>query len=203
MPTYSIPARIFAGVIAAAAWLGLGCYVVAEAATQNGDWLAALWVNASFLTDLTNLIVAIVMTGVALGVASLSRASVVGWAITAIATVGIGFWVIGGKLTSESALEDILLHGFTPVATMLFWFIAGAKQPLRWRSAAVWLIWPIAYFTYALGRGALTGTYAYGFLDFRTESPASVALMIGVIVAICAVAALIVIGVSKLRGVRA
>ena len=202
MQSYSLAARVSAAIVAAAAWLGLGRYLAAEITRQEGDILAALWFNAGFLTDLSNLIIAIVFTGVALGFAPLSRASVVGWAVTAIGTVGIAFWLVGGNLSTASKLEDVLLHGVTPIAALVFWIVFNAKAPLRWITALIWLVWPIAYFAYALTRGKLTGTYAYSFLDLNRESISAVATTTGMIIAVYAVVALIVIGINKWRAPR-
>lgn len=202
MQSYSLAARVSAAIVAAAAWLGLGRYLAAEITRQEGDILAALWFNAGFLTDLSNLITAIVFTGVALGFAPLSRASVVGWAVTAIGTVGIAFWLVGGNLSTASKLEDVLLHGVTPIAALVFWIVFNAKAPLRWITALIWLVWPIAYFAYALTRGKLTGTYAYSFLDLNRESISAVATTTGMIIAVYAVVALIVIGIKKWRAPR-
>ena len=202
MQSYSRAARLSASVIAAAAWLGLGLYLAAEIGTREGDVLAALWVNLGFLTDLSNLITATVFTAVSLGFAPLSRAAVVGWAVTAIGTVGIAFWLVGGNLSTASKLEDLLLHGVTPIAALLFWIAFNAKAPLRWITALIWLVWPIAYFAYALTRGKLTGTYAYSFLDLNRESITSVATTTGMIIAVYAVVALIVLAINKWRAPR-
>lgn len=186
--------RMAAGALAAIGWVGLGLYVVAEAATQKGDWLAAVWTNLGFLTDLSNLLLAVVMTGVALGVRPLSRAHVVGWAIAAIATVGVGFWLIGGRLVlGRSAVEDILLHGVTPWVGLLFWLVFAPKGGLRWKRSLFWLAWPIGYFAYAMIRGVATGTYAYGFLDPAKSSVANIVITVGMITALFAVWGLVLL----------
>jgi len=127
---------------------------------------------------------------------------VVGWAVTAIGTVGIAFWLVGGSLSAASKLEDVLLHGVTPIAALIFWIAFNAKTQLRWITALIWLVWPIAYFAYALTRGKLTGTYAYSFLDLNRESITSVATTTGMILAVYAVVALIVLAINKWRAPR-
>lgn len=182
---FSIVGRIAAGLLAVVAWLGLGLYVVAEAAGLKGDWLGALWLNAGYLTDLSNLSLAIVMTGVALGVRLLSKPQVVGWVTAVIATVGVGFWLIGGSLiVGETPIESFLLHAVTPWAGLAFWLVFAPKGGLRWRTALIWLAWPALYFTYAMTRGALAGEYAYPFLDPATDGIAGVVMGIGKIVAV-------------------
>ena len=180
MTRFSNTGRLAAGVLALTAWIGLGLYMTAETASQDGNVLEALWVNAGFLTDLSNLLLAVVMTGVALQVRPLSRPHLVGWAIAAIVTVGVGFWMIGGRLVlGQSTVEDILLHGVTPLAGLLFWIVMAPKGELRWRQALVWLACPLGYFSYALARGALTGEYAYSFLDPTKSTATEIALVVG------------------------
>lgn len=182
---FSRSGRAAAGLLASIAWLGLLRYGVAEVSKQDGDWLAALWTNAGYLTDLSNLLLAIVMTGVAAGSRVLSRPAIVGWGVVAIATVGVGFWMIGGTLTlGTSALEDILLHAVTPWAAVLFWLVFVPKGALRRAHALLWMAWPIAYWAYAMMRGTLTGHFAYPFLDPGLNGPAAVALTIGRLIAV-------------------
>ena len=143
MMQFSMPSRAVAGVLTAITWLGLGLYVVAEA-ELNGDWLGALWLNAGFLTDLSNLSLAVVMTGVALGVRKLSAPHVVGWVTAVIATVGVGFWLIGGTLiVGKTPIESFLLHAVTPWAGLAFWLVFAPKGGLRWRADLAGLACPL------------------------------------------------------------
>lgn len=198
MTAFTKTGRLAAAAVAIAGWTGLGLYVAAETATQKGDWLGAVWTNLGFLTDLTNLLLAVVLTGVAFGARPLSRPAVVGWAVAAIATVGVGYWVIGGKLViGQSALEDLLLHGVTPWAGLLVWILFAPKGGLRRKTALIWLAWPLGYFAYAMARGALTGDYAYGFLDPAKSSPTSMGLTIGAITGIFAIWSLTLLGLDR------
>ena len=176
---FSYPGRVAAGLLALTAWLGLARYFLAEVSKQRGDLFAALWINTNYLTDLSNLFLAIVMTGVAFGYPALSRPVLVGWAVAAITTVGVGFWLIGGTLTLGSALENILLHGVTPWAALLLWLVFVPKGYLRLIHVSIWLLWPLCYWLYALTRGVLTGEFAYGFMDPSKNSVTAIATLIG------------------------
>lgn len=203
MIQFSRAGRLAAALIAVAGWTGLALYVAAEAGTQKGDWLGAVWTNLGFLTDLTNLLLAVVMTGVAFGVRPLSRPHAVGWAVAAIATVGVGYWLIGGRLViGTSALEDMLLHGVTPWASLLWWAVFAPKGELRWARVFVWLAWPVGYFVYALSRGALTGDYAYGFLDPAKSNLASTAATIGMIVVLFGLWGAVLLGLDRVMRPR-
>lgn len=197
--TISRSGRIAAGLLASIAWLGLARYGIAEVSNQGGDGLAALWTNAAYLTDLSNLLLAVVMTGIAAGSRALSRPAIVGWAVTAIATVGVGFWMIGGTLIlGNSALEDVLLHAVTPWAAVLFWLIWVPKGELRRSHALAWMAWPIAYWTYAMTRGLLTGTFAYSFMDPGPNGAVAVAVMIGKLIAVHAAWVLILMVLDQM-----
>lgn len=201
MTRLSSSARLAAGVLALSAWIGLGIYLAAETARQDGNVLEALWINAGFLTDMSNLLLAVVMTAVALQVPALSRPHIVGWAIAAIATVGVGFWLIGGRLIlGQSAVEDILLHGVTPLGGLLFWIVFVPKGQLRWCLAAVWLAWPLGYFSYALARGALTGEYAYPFLDPTKSTATEIALVVGQITLLFACWTTVLLVLDRMMG---
>lgn len=201
---YSPIARATAGVIAAAAWLGLGLYFTAEVTRLEGNVLAALWNNLGFLTDLTNLILAIVMTGVAAGVAILSRPIVIGWAVASIVTVGVAFLMVGGRLAfGESSLQDLLLHGATPLLALAFWLFFAPKNALSWTAAFIWLTWPLLYWSYALVRGAATEHYAYPFIDLNDHSTADVATIIAALIALYLAIALTIVSLNKWLGVPA
>ncbi|CCB76444.1 Pr6Pr family membrane protein [Streptantibioticus cattleyicolor] len=63
---------------------------------------------------------------------------------------------------------SVLLHVVAPVMALLDWLMFGPRGSLRWRHAAMWLAYPLAYLAFALIRGAVvtTGTlYPYPFLD--------------------------------------
>ena len=49
--------------------------------------------------------------------------------------------------------------------TPLFWLLFAPKGALRWRDPLLWAIYPLAYFAYALTRGASDGKYPYPFMD--------------------------------------
>lgn len=201
--SYSSIGRIAAGLLAAFAWFGLARYLASEAAFLQGNWPSAVWSNLGYLTDLSNLLLAIVMTGIALGVQRLSRPAVVGWAVVAIATVGVGFWLSGGRLVlGKSALEDVLLHGVTPWAALLFWLVFAPKGRLAWRHALVWMAWPLFYWSYAMGRGLLLDRYPYSWLDPAKQGAAAVATTIAMMVVLYALWAVVLVLLDKWLGRR-
>lgn len=195
--------RSLAGVTAIAAAAGLALYAVKEAARRDGDWLVAVWTNAGFLTDLTNLLLAVVMASVALGLGPLRRPGFATGAVAAILMVGIGFWLVGGRLAiGKSALEDILLHGVTPWLALAAWLVLRPKGELRWLHLPVWSAVFVAYWTYALVRGGLTGDYAYPFLNPAQGGWSAVLIVVALLVALFVVIATALIGLDRLMGRR-
>ncbi|MFD8568693.1 Pr6Pr family membrane protein [Streptomyces sp. NPDC057694] len=73
-------------------------------------------------------------------------------------------------MTGWRTVSNQLLHTVTPLAVVLDWLLLTRPGLLRPRHAALWLLYPLAYFGFALIRGAIMtpGTparYPYPFLD--------------------------------------
>ena len=127
-----------------------------------------------FFTILTNLLVAVTLS-LQQGAASRTRAgrfftrpSVLAGVATSIALVGLGYHVLIREVWSPQGMQwvaDLLLHYIVPAAYVAWWLVAAPKDGLTLTSPLRWAVWPIAYFAYALIRGALTGLYAYPFID--------------------------------------
>jgi hypothetical protein len=49
-----------------------------------------------------------------------------------------------------------------------YWLFFEPHGRVRWRDALLWLLYPVAYLTYTLMRGAAMGGYPYPFLDVAT-----------------------------------
>jgi hypothetical protein len=122
----------------------------------------------SFFTILNNLFVAIMFTWTALtphGPPPGLRTAIAVY----IAVVGIGYSLLLRHIWDPQGLQklaDILLHDVIPLAYVLFWIVFFRKRTtLPWRSAFVWLIWPLIYLIYSMVRGSIVGWYPYHFLD--------------------------------------
>lgn len=60
---------------------------------------------------------------------------------------------------------NFVLHYAFPVVVLLDWFIDRPVFKITLKQGLIWLIFPIAYATYSLIRGAMTGWYPYPFLN--------------------------------------
>jgi hypothetical protein len=129
----------------------------------------------SFYTILTNLLVALVLT-----VPPVAPRSAAGrglghpmarWtAAAAILVVGIAYHLLLSALynpTGVEALTDLGFHYLVPALYALTWLCTlplPERTPL-WPTLGVLSAYPVAYFVYLLGRGAVVGSYPYFFVD--------------------------------------
>jgi hypothetical protein len=160
-------ARCAAGCIAAVAWLGL---VIQCVSTFQGNHSVSLtlWIVFAYFTILTNLLVAVVFTALAVERTRLRASWIVAGTMLSILLVGIIYALLlhgTMELSGGSAVANVLNHMATPVLVPLFWIIFTRKGELRWSHPLVWAIYPLAYLAYSLIRGGQTCKYPYPFLD--------------------------------------
>jgi hypothetical protein len=178
MAIASAPARTAALGIATIAWLGLAIQFAATLG-QVGSIVAALWVILRFFTIWTNLFVAVVMTGIALGQPGFGSPRQLGLLTLAILLVGIVYnLLLRGllDLSGGAKLADHLLHEVVPLLVPLFWLFLAPKGRLTGRDAMWWAAYPLVYLIYALIRGAVDGKYPYPFLNMAKLGGLQVAL---------------------------
>lgn len=159
--------RIAAGFIALITWVGL---VVQFSAVieQNGSITETLWVLLRYFTILTNLMVALVLTGIALSKSAFGSPVLLGGLIISMVFVGLVYVLfLRGllELSGGAKLADFILHYVSPVLVLLFWLVFAPKGAQRNSNPLLWVIYPLAYAVYALARGAVDGKYAYPFID--------------------------------------
>jgi hypothetical protein len=161
-----IGARTLAAIIALAAWIGIGVHFHALA-DGPASWPGALWTLLGYFTITTNLLVAIVFTGVAAR-ARFATPWLLGATLLNILLVGVvyGLLLQGLKeLTAGSQIAIILLHRVTPALTVAFWLAFVTKGTLTRRAPLLWALYPLCYLAYALIRGQMEGRYPYPFID--------------------------------------
>ena len=167
MSTYSGTARSAAGLIALLIWVGLAVQFSATF-EQNGSFTQTLWILVHFFTVLTNLLAALVLTGIALGIRASNSPVLLGGTTLSIGFVGLTYvLLLRGllELSGGASLANFLLHYASPVLVLLFWLVFAPKGGLRYANPLLWVIYPLAYAAYALVRGTVGGKYAYPFID--------------------------------------
>ena len=157
--------KLAAALVAIVCWAGLAIQFAATYAHQH-DVAATLWILARFFTVLTNLLLAITMTLVAIG----RKVSpfILGGMTLAILLVGVVYFtLLRGllELSGGALVADILLHKVSPVAMALWWLLFAPRKALKWDAAVKWATYPLAYFAYAIARGLYGDKYPYPFMD--------------------------------------
>src|ERR1700733_11963819 len=159
--------RSAAGCVAAIAWLGLAFQCISTFQITHSFPLT-LWIVFAYLTIITNVLVAVVFTGLAASRTQLRASWIVAGTMLSILLVGIIYALLlhgTMELSGGSKVANVLNHMATPVLVPLFWIIFTPKGQLRWSHPLVWAIYPLAYLAYSLIRGVQTGKYPYPFLD--------------------------------------
>ena len=167
MGTESGTGRIIASLIALIVWVGLAVQFSAVI-EQNGSVTETLWVLLRYFTILTNLMAALVLTGIALGKTTFGSPVLLGGLTISMVFVGLIYILfLRGllELSGGAKLADFILHYVSPVLVLLFWLVFAPKGTQRNSNPLLWVIYPLAYGIYALARGAADGKYAYPFID--------------------------------------
>jgi hypothetical protein len=160
-------ARAAAFVIAAIAWTGLAVQF-AVLYQGNGSATATLWSLLAYFTMITNFLVAAQFTAIAAGWSRFGSSWALAGGALSICLVGVVYELLLSRLyhlTGGAAFSNVLLHRLTPTLVPLFWLTFARKGALSVRDPLLWAAYPVAYFVYALARGAATGFYPYPFMD--------------------------------------
>lgn len=161
--------RACAALIALVAIASLGAQIVASQADHPDEaLLATLWRLGRFFTILTNLMVAV--TFAVLAVLGRVTSSVwLGGVALWIAIVGVVYHLLLASTDEVTAGLDWWantgLHTVVPTVAMLWWLTFAPRQGLSVTAALLWMLWPLVYVCYALGRGQIDGVYPYFFTN--------------------------------------
>lgn len=168
--------RICAGVVAIVGWLALLLQFVLHVTNPlapDVSFAELLIRFFSYFTILTNILVAVTLTALALVPAMplgrfVSGPSVQAAVAVYITIVGVvyslflrGVWdPIGWNAVADHSLHDVM-----PVLYVAYWLIFAPKGGIDWVDPIKWLVYPAAYFVYSLLRGAIVAWYPYWFAD--------------------------------------
>lgn len=171
-------ARLLALIIALCAWIGIAIHVEAQW-SQSGSLPDAVWVLAGYFTVLTNLLVAVTFSAIALRGPEVIGPRSLGGVAIAIALVGIIYGLLLRglvELTAGAAVANVLLHIATPVLGPLYWLLCVPRGALRWNDPLLWSLYPVLYLVYALIRGTAQGSFAYPFINYVDNGILQVAI---------------------------
>ena len=204
---YALPrsVRWFAASVAAIVWLSLVLQfvlVMTQADALGISKAEALLAYFSFFTLQTNILAAVVTTLAAAGSRLLPGRSRIKPAIVVYLVTGgaIFFLALRDIWSAHYGLQwitDILLHCVTPVLYAIFWLVAVPKAGLRWRDAAIWLIYPFLYLVVVLVLAQRSGFYPYPFLDLRALSVTRMAMNMAFLAASFLCGGLVVVAIGR------
>ena len=192
--------RLAAALVAAVAWLGLIIQAAVVVPRVASPFLAA-WFLARYFTILTNLLVAIVFTVIAVRGAGRVSPRLLGGVTLSIVLVGAVYGLLlrgTTELEGGDAIADVILHMVTPVLVPLYWLAIVPKGKLRGTDILLWCLYPAGYLVYALGRGSVSGHYAYPFIDVGTLGGPQVAINATLIALAFAVAGMVLVAIDRL-----
>jgi len=175
-PHRTTPIRIFAACVAALSWatLLLQLYLSLQMSIRSGQGAAhGLWMYLAFFTVLTNLLVAVTLTIPLLAPRTrwgnlFARPETINGVTVNIMLVGIAYNVLLRNSWSPQGaqwLADELLHDVMPLLFVAYAWVLSHERIGAFVPRLVWAIWPIAFFLYALLRGAVSGFYPYPFIN--------------------------------------
>jgi hypothetical protein len=167
--------RLFATAIAIIGWAALALQLSLTLGIVIGQgrsvW-AGLWLFLGYFTVLTNILVAVSMSLVAMDRwpggprPSVSALTAVALAIT---IVGIVYHLLlSGRVPDLSSLgwvADRTMHYLVPVLSLAFWVMFVPKSSFTFTDPFLWILYPLGYLVYAMARGSLDGWYPYFFID--------------------------------------
>ncbi len=141
----------------------------------------------SYFTVQNNMIAVAALILGALAVASGKRSRGIelfrGFATVFMVVVGIGFAIllagVEGITLTAVPWDNTVLHYIMPVVIALDFLIDRPRIKFSFKKDLSWLLYPAAYFTYTMIRGAETGWYPYPFLNPAHNSTASLVITIG------------------------
>lgn len=164
--------RSFAALIALLSWLAIWIQFFISLHSATVDPTELLIRFFSYFTILTNLMVAVCSSSIALfpnkriGIFFAKPATITGVNLY-ILVVGIVYNVTLRFLWQPEGIQwvvDELLHAIVPLLFLIYWF-ALDKRTVKWKFIFVWLIYPLCYLLYILWRGHFSGFYPYPFVD--------------------------------------
>ena len=210
MLTSSTPRRRFVAAAAVLGWAGLSIqlYLIFWSRWSiDASLIGGLVSFFSYFTVLSNTLVATVLTCEMTSRESAARRwflqpSVSSGIAVSIAVVAVGYNLLLRHLWHPEGwqrLADELLHVVMPLLFLGYWWCCVDKGTLRWRHIALWVIYPLVYFAYALLRGHVLAVYPYPFIDVEKLGYPQVFVNAGGLLAGFVVIALIVISLDRSR----
>jgi hypothetical protein len=162
----------------------------------------------SFFTILTNILVALALTGPLMSpdrrVARWSAGEGVRAAVTTyIVVVGVVYHLLLAPTWKPEGLlfgVNIVLHYVMPAAFLLDWLWFTPKGRLRWIDPVKWLAFPLAYGGWTLIHGLTTHWWPYGFVNVDALGLPRVLTIFGGLLVFFLLVGLALVGLDRVFG---
>jgi hypothetical protein len=158
----------------------------------------------SFFTILTNTLVAIYFTCVALyknkEIKILNKPGTLSAITIYILMVGLVYQFALRQLWHPEGLQrivDELLHSIIPILVLVFWYLYERVQSINYMQIFNWTLYPLIYLVYVLVRGSFTNLYPYPFVNVVTIGINNVLINAGVLVVIFLLMSLLIVFIGK------
>jgi len=163
----------YSAIMAIVCWFTLVAQLILSINTKAAPVAELIARYFTYYTILTNILVALCFTFLALKPTSASgnfftKPATLTATTVYITIVGVVYNVILRFTWNPQGLQrivDELLHLVIPVIFIVFWFTFVPKGQLKSKNILPWLIYPLVYLFVVLIRGALSGFYPYPFID--------------------------------------
>lgn len=193
--------RIYATVMALVGWFALVTQYFVNFDLKTVSTAEYTLRYFSFFTILTNIMVAVTYTALALGAKFFLTTTKSITAVTLyIVMVGIIYNTVLRNLVELQGvplLIDRLLHSVIPVSLLVFWMFIVPREGLKWGYAISYLWYPVCYIVYVIFLGEYTGFYPYPFANVEKLGYPR-AILNGVVICVgFLVAAILFIGIGR------
>lgn len=160
----------------------------------------------SYFTIQSNIIVAVVLAMAAViqlrGPAPRWLDLTRGAATVYISITGVVYALLLSNIDVNTPLPwaNVVLHYLVPVAMVIDWLLDLPERRIEFRSALVWLGYPLVYLAYTLIRGPMVHWYPYPFLNPDPHGYGFVAVMSVCVAIAAAVFVVVAAGATRLPG---
>jgi len=165
--------RSLAAFIAILSWTAIGAQFLISCSNSSIAISELVVRFFSYFTILTNLMVAICFTSIALFPKNkvglfFAKPTTITAVTLYILIVGLIYNLILRFLwqpTGIAKIVDEMLHSLIPILVLICWWSMIDQRVIHWRSIFSWLLYPFVYLLYTLWHGALSGFYPYPFVN--------------------------------------
>lgn len=201
-------AKYYRMATAAVAWFALVLQYTLTITKPGAPFLEATVRYFSFFTILTNILVALALTFPWLAPQSragqfFDRPSVRTAILAYIIIVAVIYHYLLAKLWNPQGWQlvaDTIEHVVTPALYVIDWVLFVPKGTVKWKSATVWLGYPLVYAAYSLIHGAVTGYYPYPFINVSNLGYDKVLINMAVLVLVFLGLGVALIGIDRRMG---